>query len=112
MATDTLGVPVLKEEMKVIWVEQVKHVSCIQHPPGVQLYTVTGNMRKGWVIGFYEDIILYRHPGVNQTLRKSKGTRCTSHYCRDYSMVGCRERQTGNDGYCFAYRVDVGTLPI
>jgi hypothetical protein len=49
MATDTLGIPVLKEEMKVIWVEQVKHVSCIQHPPGVQLYTVTGNMWKGRV---------------------------------------------------------------
>ena len=49
MATDTLGVPVLKEEMKVIWAEQVKHVSCIQDPPGVQLYTVTGNMRKGRV---------------------------------------------------------------
>ena len=49
MATDTLGVPVLKEEMKVIWAEQVKHVACIQDPPGVQLYTVTGNIKKGCV---------------------------------------------------------------
>ena len=49
MATDPLGVPVLKEEMKVIWEEQVKHVTYIQDPPGVQLYTVTGNLKKGHV---------------------------------------------------------------
>ena len=40
---------VLKVEMKVIWAEQVKHVACIQDPPGVQLYTMTGNMKKGRV---------------------------------------------------------------
>ena len=33
-ATDTLGVPLLKEEMKDIWSEQKKHILCIQdvHP--------------------------------------------------------------------------------
>ena len=48
-ATDTLGVPLFKEEMKVIWEEQRQHVSCLQDPPGVQLYTVTGHITKGGV---------------------------------------------------------------
>ena len=47
VAVDTLGVPLLKEEIKSIWAEQVKHVSCLQDPPGVELYTVTGHIRKG-----------------------------------------------------------------
>ena len=50
MATDTLGVPLLKEEIKSIWEEQQKHVACIQDPPGVQLYTVTGHILKGGVM--------------------------------------------------------------
>ena len=48
-ATDTLGVPLLKEEMKTIWGEQKKHISCIQDPPGVSLYTVVGHLVKGGV---------------------------------------------------------------
>ena len=47
MATDTLGVPLLKEEIKSIWEEQQKHVSCIQDPTGVEVYTVTGHILKG-----------------------------------------------------------------
>lgn len=39
-ATDTLGVPLLKEEVKVIWEEQKHHVPCLQDPPGVELYTI------------------------------------------------------------------------
>ena len=50
MATDTLSVPLLKEEIKSIWEEQQKHVACIQDPPGVELYTVTGHILKGSVM--------------------------------------------------------------
>jgi len=39
--TDTLGVPVFSEQMIHIWKEEIKHVSCIQDPPEVTLYTVT-----------------------------------------------------------------------
>ena len=46
-ATDTLGVPLLKEDIKSIWEEQQKHVTCIQDPTGVELYTVTGHIHKG-----------------------------------------------------------------
>ncbi|XP_078606607.1 uncharacterized protein LOC144879237 [Branchiostoma floridae x Branchiostoma japonicum] len=48
-ATDTLGVPLLKPEMTGIWEQQKKHVKCIQDPPGLELYTLTGNIKKGGV---------------------------------------------------------------
>ena len=48
LATDTLGVPLFKE-MKAIWEEQQQHVSCLQDPPGVPLYTITGHITKGGV---------------------------------------------------------------
>ena len=48
-ATDTLGVPLLKLEMRDIWQEQQKHVACLQDPSGVTLYTVTGHVQKGGV---------------------------------------------------------------
>lgn len=48
-ATDTLGVPLLKEEMTSIWEEQKRHIKCLQDPPGVSLYTVTGEIKKGGV---------------------------------------------------------------
>ncbi len=48
-ATDTLGVPVLQEEMSEIWGEQKHHVKCLQDPPGVQLYTITGHVDKAGV---------------------------------------------------------------
>ena len=47
--TDLLGVPLLKEEMSTIWEEQKKHVKCIQDPPDLQLYTITGHIQKGGV---------------------------------------------------------------
>nr|CAB3262884.1 uncharacterized protein LOC100184639 [Phallusia mammillata] len=47
--TDMLGVPILRDEMSAIWNEQKKHVPCIQDPPGVQLYTLTGIINKGGV---------------------------------------------------------------
>lgn len=48
-ATDTLGVPLFREEMESVWREQRRHVKCLQDPPGVELYTVTGHLRKGGV---------------------------------------------------------------
>ena len=48
-ATDAIGVPLLKEEMRDIWAEQKHHVPCLQDPPGVQLYTVTKHITKGGV---------------------------------------------------------------
>lgn len=48
-ATDSLGVPLLRSEMRDIWAEQKHHVKCLQDPPGIQLYTVTRTMEKGGV---------------------------------------------------------------
>ena len=50
MATDVLSVPLLKQEVKTIWAEQRTHESCIQDPPRVELYTVTGHIKKGSVV--------------------------------------------------------------
>ena len=46
-ATDSFGVPVFNERMLTIWKEEIKHIPCIQDPPEVALYTVTGHIRKG-----------------------------------------------------------------
>ena len=48
-ATDTLGVPLFAESMKDVWEEQRQHVKCLQDPPGVQLYTITGHLKKGGI---------------------------------------------------------------
>ena len=50
-ATDSVGVPVLLDQMTKIWEEEKKHVSCIQDPEGIPLYTIdiTGYIRKGGV---------------------------------------------------------------
>ena len=48
-ATDSLGVPVFSERMVTIWEEEKKHLECIQDPPGVALYTITGHIKKGGV---------------------------------------------------------------
>ena len=45
-ATDTLGVPLLKDEMRVIWKEQQP---CLQDSPNVELYTIVGHIDKGGV---------------------------------------------------------------
>lgn len=45
---DTFGVPLINlAQMNEIQMSQWKHVSCIQDPPGVQLYTQTGTVVKG-----------------------------------------------------------------
>lgn len=49
LATDSLGVSLLKEEMKEIWEEQKRHIKCLQDPPGILLYTITGHLKKGGV---------------------------------------------------------------
>lgn len=47
---DSLGVPLFdSERMEHIWRVQKKHVKCIQDPPGVALYTKTGELTKGGV---------------------------------------------------------------
>lgn len=47
---DSLGVPLFDQErMEHIWRVQKKHVKCIQDPPGVALYTKTGELTKGGV---------------------------------------------------------------
>ena len=48
-ATDSLGVPVLSDQMAKIWEEEKKHVACIQDPEGIPLYTITGYIKKGGV---------------------------------------------------------------
>lgn len=48
-STDSLGVPLFREEMTVIWEEQRHHVPCIQDPPNLPLYTLTGHVTKGGV---------------------------------------------------------------
>lgn len=46
-ATDALGVPLLKEDSNDVWMEQKKHVGCIQDMPGLNLYTITHTITKG-----------------------------------------------------------------
>ena len=48
-ATDTLGMPLLKEEMGVICKEKQHHVPCQQDPPNVELYTLIDYTEKGGV---------------------------------------------------------------
>ncbi|XP_056232399.1 uncharacterized protein LOC130169565 [Seriola aureovittata] len=48
---DTLGVPLLDAfRIQDIWSTQRRHISCIQDPAGVQLYTQTGRLTKGGFI--------------------------------------------------------------
>ncbi|XP_059190546.1 uncharacterized protein LOC131972826 [Centropristis striata] len=45
---DTLGVPLINSaRMAEIWKAQQKHIPCLQDPPGFQLYTQTGTLKKG-----------------------------------------------------------------
>ncbi|XP_041836778.1 uncharacterized protein LOC121636980 [Melanotaenia boesemani] len=47
---DTLDVPLLDAlRIQDIWSTQRRHLSCIQDPPGVRLYTETGRLTKGGV---------------------------------------------------------------
>ena len=48
-ATDTLEVPLLKEEIRVIWQEQKQHVACLQDPHGIELHTSVEHMEKGGI---------------------------------------------------------------
>ncbi|KAI4905920.1 hypothetical protein NFI96_030119 [Prochilodus magdalenae] len=48
---DTMGIPLLDaERMGAIWETQRQHLSCVQDPPGLQLYTKTGQVTRGGVI--------------------------------------------------------------
>ncbi|KAJ8370904.1 hypothetical protein SKAU_G00109320 [Synaphobranchus kaupii] len=47
---DALGIPLLDHDrIQAIWAEQRRHLHCIQDPPGVSLYTKTGQLTKGGV---------------------------------------------------------------
>lgn len=49
-ATDALGVPLFREDMLwTVWPEQRRHLPCVQDPPGIPLYTITGYVTKGGV---------------------------------------------------------------
>ena len=48
-ASDALGVPLLKDETHEIWLEQRRHVACIQDVPGINLYTISHTIAKGGV---------------------------------------------------------------
>ncbi|XP_057697338.1 uncharacterized protein LOC130919002 [Corythoichthys intestinalis] len=47
---DTLGVPLLDHErIQQIWIDQQRHIACIQDPEGFPLYMKTGSLKKGGV---------------------------------------------------------------
>lgn len=49
-ATDALDVTLFREDMlSSVWPEQKRHTSCIQDPPGIPLYIITGHITKGGV---------------------------------------------------------------
>lgn len=48
---DTLGVPLFdSEKIQQIWKAQSQHISCIQDPPGLQLYTQVDTLKKGNIV--------------------------------------------------------------
>ncbi|XP_063969451.1 uncharacterized protein LOC129281451 isoform X1 [Lytechinus pictus] len=48
---DTHGIPLFdSDKIRQIWESEKKHVACIQDPPGVALYTKTGEIVKGSVL--------------------------------------------------------------
>jgi len=47
--TDTLGVPILRENAFEILETEIKHIQCLQDPTGVLLYTKTGSIEKGGI---------------------------------------------------------------
>jgi len=45
--TNSLGMWFFREDMMEIWAEQERHLPCLQDPPNVSLYTITGYITKG-----------------------------------------------------------------
>lgn len=45
--TNLLGEPLFLKDMEAVWLEQKRHVCCLQDPVGIGLYTCTGTMMKG-----------------------------------------------------------------
>lgn len=47
---DTLGVPLLDHErIQQVWIDQQRHIACIQDPEGFPLYQKTDTLKKGGV---------------------------------------------------------------
>lgn len=49
-ATDTLGVELLRDDALEVWNVEKKHVSCLQDPEGLLLYTNVGQLTKGDIL--------------------------------------------------------------
>lgn len=98
-ATGTLDVPLLRDEIKEIWEEQKHHISCLQDPPGVPLYTVIGHLEWSYryctvheaqhflshFICTWLRLYLVQHPLVFKT-RKRKALR--GHFGRNKGVGG------------------------
>ena len=48
-ATDSLGVRLFRDNILEIWDEEKRHCVCLQDPPGIQLYTCIGQLKKGGI---------------------------------------------------------------
>ena len=107
LATDATGVPLLSQEMMGIWEEQKKHLMCLQDPPGVPLYTMTGSMCKGGVTlpvlrcargttsleSFHLHLARYRDPLINMIIhlmsfRFIPGTSANAVHYQAYLLEG------------------------
>jgi len=53
--TDATNEPLFRDSFMEIWEEEKKHIECLQDPEGIQLYTQTGTLKKG-----YTDLPTYR----------------------------------------------------
>lgn len=49
-ATDSLGVPLIRDEVLDIWFTKKRHITCLQDRSDVKLYTKTGEISKGGVV--------------------------------------------------------------
>lgn len=49
-STDSLGVPLFRDEVLDIWHIEKRHIICLQDPSNVKLYTKTGEISKGGVV--------------------------------------------------------------
>ncbi|XP_051812778.1 uncharacterized protein LOC127536442 isoform X2 [Acanthochromis polyacanthus] len=91
---DTLDIPLLDAlHIQDIWKTQRRHLSCIQDPPGVQLYTQTGRLTKGGV-----NLLVYRCARRSTSLesfhlhlhlhRFIPGTSARAKYCQAFLVDG------------------------
>ena len=85
-ATNTLGVPLLKDELVEIWKEQCKHITCLQDPPGVPLYTITGYANKGGGTASSFSVCLRFH--IIKVIPSPPCSICTRNMCQCSKLSG------------------------